>query len=143
MIHRAVIDTSVFVAALLGPRGPNRQVIRKCLQGSVEPQMSNALFAEYEDVTSRAGIRQQCVLTIEEVDALLDAFFATCRWVEVYYLWRPNLPDEADNHLLELALASGAQWLVTNNVRDFRRGELLVESVRIEAPKAFLKEIEP
>ena len=20
-----------------------------------------------------------------------------CRWVRVYFLWRPNLPDEADN----------------------------------------------
>ena len=27
-----------------------------------------------------------------------------CRWVEVFYAWRPNLPDEADNHLIELAV---------------------------------------
>ena len=29
-------------------------------------------------------------------------------WVRVYYLWRPNLPDEADNHLVELAVAGNA-----------------------------------
>lgn len=105
--------------------------------------MSNALFTEYEDVTSRPAILEKCVLSGEEVNSLLDAFFAICRWVDVYYLWRPNLPDEADNHVLELALASGAGWLVTNNVRDFSRGELLVESIRIGPPEAFLMEIEP
>jgi hypothetical protein len=44
--------------------------------------------------------------------------------VKVYYLWRPNLPDEADNHLIELALAGGADTIVTNNLRDVSRGEL-------------------
>jgi hypothetical protein len=35
---------------------------------------------------------------------------ATCRrrWVTVYCGWRPNLPDEGDNHLIGLALARGA-----------------------------------
>jgi hypothetical protein len=27
--------------------------------------------------------------------------------IEVYYRWRPNLPDEGDNHVLELAVAAG------------------------------------
>ncbi len=30
----------------------------------------------------------------------------------VYYGWRPNLPDEGDNHLIELALAGSAQAIV-------------------------------
>jgi hypothetical protein len=34
------------------------------------------------------------------------------------FLWRPNLPDEADNHVIELAVAGGASAVVTNNVRD-------------------------
>jgi predicted nucleic acid-binding protein len=39
------------------------------------------------------------------------------RWVTVYYGWRPNLPDEGDNHLIELALAGAAQVIVTHNLR--------------------------
>lgn len=27
--------------------------------------------------------------------------------MEGYYRWRPNLPDEGDNHVLELAVAAG------------------------------------
>jgi predicted nucleic acid-binding protein len=43
----------------------------------------------------------------------------------VYHAWRPNLPDEADNHLLELAVAAQADAIVTRNLRDpmvFRAG---------------------
>ena len=39
-------------------------------------------------------------------DALWAALARRCRWVRVYYLWRPNLPDEADN-VVELAVANG------------------------------------
>lgn len=140
---RVVIDTNVIVAALLGPRGPSRVVFRRCLQRCIEPQISNALFAEYEDVTHRKDIQQQCHIPIADVEDLLDAFFAVCRWVDVFYLWRPNLPDESDNHVIELALASAASWLVTHNVRDFRRGELRIDTVRIGTPGAFLEELEP
>jgi predicted nucleic acid-binding protein len=59
----------------------------------------------------------------------------------VYYLWRPNLPDEADNHLIELALAGGAEYLLTHNVRDFARPELRFPLLKIRTPSQFLREV--
>jgi predicted nucleic acid-binding protein len=59
--------------------------------------------------------------------------------VKVYFLWRPNLPDEGDNHLVELAIAGGADTIVTNNVRDVRRGELSFPDLQILTPAEFLK----
>jgi predicted nucleic acid-binding protein len=44
--------------------------------------------------------------------------------VHVYYLWHPNLRDEGDNHVFELAGAGGAEAIVTTNVGDFRSAEL-------------------
>lgn len=55
---------------------------------------------------------------------MFDGFLKRCRWVEVFYAWRPNLPDEADNHLIELGVAAQAAAIVTRNVRDVTRGEL-------------------
>jgi predicted nucleic acid-binding protein len=59
--------------------------------------------------------------------------------VKVYFLWRPNLPDEGDNHLVELAIAGGANTIVTNNVRDVRRGELSFPDLQILTTAEFLK----
>ena len=61
--------------------------------------------------------------------------------MEVYFSWRPNLPDEGDNHIVELAVAGGAEIIVTHNVRDFRRPELRFPGLRAITPRESLKEL--
>lgn len=56
------------------------------------------------------------------------------------YIWRPNLPDEADNHLVELAVAGGAEAIITQNIRDFIRAELYFPGLRILQPADLLRE---
>jgi len=73
-----------------------------------------------------------------EQKALLGAFLSVAEWVKVYFLWRPNLPDEADNHLIELALAGSAEIIVTNNLADLRNGELRFPGLKILSPNQFL-----
>jgi predicted nucleic acid-binding protein len=79
-------------------------------------------------------------LTREERQELFYAFIAVCRLTEIYYLWRPNLRDEADNHLLELAVTAGAQAIVTYNRADFSGAELLFPELRIVMQADLLKE---
>lgn len=73
-------------------------------------------------------------------EALLDDFLAVCLWQPVYFTWRPNLPDEADNHVLELALAGSAESIVTQNIRDFQHGQLQFPHLRVLSPKNWLEE---
>ena len=84
---------------------------------------------------------KKCRLNVIERDELLDIFLSVCEWTRVYYTWRPNLPDEADNHLIELAVAGGADLIVTRNLRDVGHGELQFPHLRVISPEAFLKEI--
>lgn len=140
MSDRIVVDTSVFIAALIGRRGPNREVLRRCLQGRYRPLLGNALVAEYEDVMRRQTIRAQCPATPAEMQALLDALCAAASWVPVYFLLRPNLRDEGDNHLVELAVAGDARWLVSNNVRDFKNAQLALPGIAVRTPEQLLEE---
>ena len=137
---RVVIDTNVFVGACLGTGAAN-QTVAACLRGQCTPLMGAALFSEYEDVMGRSELFAQCRLNPQERSNLLDIFLAVCEWTRVYYIWRPNLPDEADNHLIELAVAGGADLVVTRNLRDVQGGELQFPSLRIISPETFLKEI--
>ncbi len=58
--------------------------------------------------------------------------------VSVYSLWRPNLRDESDNHVLELAVAGGADIIVTGNGSDFESTALRFPRIRICTPREFL-----
>ena len=139
MVVSAVIDTSVLISALIGPGGPSREVLRRCLQGTYAPLISNALFLEYEDVSKRRRILDACPLSSEEVRELLNAFYGVCRWVAIYYLWRPNIVDEGDNFLIELALAGNATHIVTNNISDLQNAELKFPGLSIVTPEKLLR----
>lgn len=133
-----VIDTNVFVAGLRSAGGASREVLRRALTGRFEPLFGNALWLEYQDLLGRPI--WDVSTTPEERLQVLAALARQGRWVTVYYGWRPNLPDEADNHLIELALAGGARAIVTHNVRDVRRGQLRLGELRVLTPAQCLEE---
>ncbi len=135
-----VIDTNVFVAAMRSEEGASRQVLRAALQRRFQPLFGNALWLEYEDVLGRDIWTEST--TAEERRVVLAALAQVGRWVTIYFGWRPNLSDEADNHLVELALAGGANAIVTHNARDFARGELRLGTLRILTPARFLEEMQ-
>ena len=139
MTRDIVVDTSVIVSALIGKKGPSREVLRRCLLGEYKPLISNALFQECDAVTSRDKILRVVPLSNREIRDLLNAFYSTCRWVPIYYLWRPNLRDQDDNFLVELALAGNAGTIVTNNVRDLHGAELTFDHLEIVKPEQLLR----
>lgn len=138
MAETVVVDTSVFVAALKSADGASRQVLRLCLQGKLMPIMGHKLFLEFLDVFERPALFESSPATRSEREVLLNGFLSVCRWVDIFFLWRPNLPDEGDNHVLELAMAGGAEMLITHNVSDFA-GELKFPGVRILTPAQFMR----
>jgi putative PIN family toxin of toxin-antitoxin system len=137
---KVVVDTNVIVAALRSRQGASRAVIRACLTRQLQPCISLALFAEYRDVLSRQALFENCPLTAKKRETLLDAFVSVSQLTEIYYLWRPNLTDEGDNHLIELSVAAQAKILVTHNHSDFSHGQLRFPEIRILSPAKLLQE---
>lgn len=137
-----VIDTNVFVSALRTKdtaSGASRALLRAALTGRYTPLFGNALWLEYQDLLGRP-VWTDSTTHVERLE-ILKALAAVGRWIFIYYGWRPNLPDEGDNHLIELAVAGNARAIVTYNVRDLERGQLLWPQLRILTPEACLKEL--
>jgi predicted nucleic acid-binding protein len=133
------VDTNVLIGAMIGALGANRAVLRACLQGISQPLLGEALFLEYEDVFGRERLMSKSPLSLTERERFLNAFLGVCEWVDIYFGWRPNLRDESDNYLIELAVAGGAHWIISNNVADFADSELKFPQIRVVRPGEFLR----
>ncbi len=133
-----VIDTNVWISALISKDGASRELIRWALLDKITPQISTTLFLEYEDVMKREKIQTLCSLSIQEQEELFQAFLSTCKWNEIFYLWRPNLDDEGDDFLIELAVASNSSVIITDNIKDIESGELKFD-IEVLTPKQFIE----
>jgi uncharacterized protein len=139
MTIRIVIDTNVLVGALVGQdRSANRKLLELCLKGEFKPLISYTLFSEYEDLINRASILELCKRSPEEINILFDGLLGVCELIKIYYLWRPNLIDEDDNYLVELAIAGNAEVLVTHNIKDFKRSQLKFPQLQIKQPQEII-----
>ena len=135
---KVVIDTNVWISALISKEGTSRDIIRQALEERISPQISTTLFLEYETVMKREKIQTLCSLSIEEQEELFQAFLSTCKWNEIFYLWRPNLKDVGDDFLVELAVASNSKVIITDNIKDIEFGELHFD-IEVLTPKKFLE----
>ncbi|MEL6929226.1 MAG: putative toxin-antitoxin system toxin component, PIN family [Cyanobacteria bacterium J06600_6] len=139
MKTKIVIDTNVFIGALIGKQySANRKLIELCLKQEFCPLMNNTLYAEYEDVIHRPKIGSRSLFEEHEINELFDAFLSSCKWIKIYYLWRPNLRDEKDNYLVELAVAGNANVIVTHNIKDFQQNQLKFPQIKIKKPQEII-----
>jgi len=133
---RIILDTKVLYAGLYSSKGASFKVLRAIDEGKLLIVLSTALLFEYEDILKR---NQEILnLSSRSVEKLLDNLCLMSDHQKVYYLWRPRLSDPKDDLVLELAVASGARYVVTFNTADFKGAEKF--GVRPITPKDLLEE---
>lgn len=137
---RIVLDTDVIVAALRSATGGSNAVLREVALGRLEPQVTPALFLEYEAVLKRAEQRLAHKLTLRDIDRFLAALASACEPVEVSFQWRPQLADPNDELVLEAAVNGRADALVTHNLRHFSKAAAMF-GLRVLQPGDLLKEL--
>lgn len=132
-----VLDTNVFISALRSRRGASFQLLALVGSGRFEVELSAPLALEYEAVGRR--VLPDTAVSESSFEAILDFVCRSARHREVFYSWRPFLPDPGDDMVLELAVAAGGAAVVTFNRADFRGAERF--GVRVLSPQEFLAEI--
>ena len=130
-----VIDTNVLIAGLMSPNGASFELLRRIGTGEFEINVSVPLVLEYEAVAKRHA--REMGLSASEIDDVVDFLCSVARHRQIFYLLRPLLPDPLDDLVLELAVESNAEYIVTHNVRDF--GEATDFGIAALTPREFLR----
>lgn len=136
-MYQVVIDTNVLVAALRSRRGASFLLLSLLGDRRWQMNLSVPLFLEYEDVTKRPN--SGLTLSTERIDDILDFICAEASLREIFYLWRPILPDPGDDFILELAVESQCDFIVTFNLKDFAGAEKF--GVEVVTPQQFLRKL--
>ena len=138
---RYLLDTNVLVAAFRSRSGASNAIVRRALRGDLPLVVHQKLVYEYSDVLSRPDILAETGLAWADVELVLAHLVASAHDVEVRYLWRPNLKDEADNFILEIAVAAWPCTIVTHNLKDFVRAELRFPQIALCTPGQLLQSL--
>src|SRR3982750_2668621 len=116
-MFQVVVDTNVLLSALNSTKGASYRLFSLISDSRWQINLSVALVLEYEDVLKRPEARLN--LTQQEIDDVLDFLCAKANLCEIFYLWRPALRDPKDDFVLELAVESNCNFIITFNVKDF------------------------
>ncbi len=132
---RAVVDTNIFVSALIRPNGKPGLIIQNLRDGNFTLLYSDVLLNEWLDVLSCPRIQNKYHITYEDIQTVLmlillrgeavksNRQITTCR-------------DPKDNQFLEIAVAGQADVIVSGDK------DLLVldpfENIPIVTPYKFL-----
>lgn len=130
----AVIDTNVFMAALLNPSGAPAKMRRRWRQRQFEVLISEAVLEEYLDVFTHAP-----AIAVSDTQFLIEEIEAFSRRIEISGVLQA-CKDPDDDVFLETAVVGGADFLVTKNLKHFPHKSY--EGVRIVNVATFLKELE-
>jgi len=133
VVQRVVVDTNVLVSALRSQRGASFALLGHLEKGDFEVAVSVPIVLEYEDALLRQELGR---FTTEDIRELIDAICSVAHRQEIFFLWRPLLPDAKDDMVAELAVAAACSVIVTHDVRDFAGVEAL--GVEVLRPAEFL-----
>lgn len=135
---RIVLDTNVLVAASRSRKGASFRLLSLIPDQRFQLCLSYPLYLEYLDVLTRPEIRPPSI-TDKQIFGTVRYLASQAHLQEIYFWWRPFLPDPKDDMVLELAVAASAATVVTFNLKDFRGVDAF--GIKAKKPDEFLAEI--
>lgn len=133
---KIVIDTSVLVAAARSRNGASFKLVSVLPIPTVEIALTVAVYTEWQAVLTRPENLPPGA-TQDDALAFLRYLASIAHLQDVHFLWRPFSRDPDDDMIVECAVASGSEYIVTHNVKDFRRVSEL--NVQVITPAELLK----
>jgi len=131
-----ILDSNVVLSGLRSRRGYSFRLLELLPQHEFKIGISVPLILEYESVLHR--FRDSISLSERDIKDFIDYLCKVGEHVKIYYLWRPILKDPFDDHILEVAVSSGSEKIITFNKKDFQGVDQF--GITILTPKEYLIE---
>ena len=135
--YSIVIDTNVFIAALKSKNGASYKLLFDVSRDKYEQNISPPLIFEFESVAKRESLYLN--ISNEQIGIIIDMICKLSKKCEIFFLWRPFLKDPKDDFILELAIESQSEFIITYNKKDFYGAEKF--GIKALTPKEFLEMI--
>jgi putative PIN family toxin of toxin-antitoxin system len=123
-----VIDTNLWISALINARGAPARVLDAALAGRVRLILSDPLLAELHDVVRRGRIRRRIPLDDLELEGYLAAISRGSSVVEISGTVQV-CRDPKDDIVIESAIRGAAHYIVSRD-EDLTRDLALVDTLR-------------
>ena len=133
------LNTNILYQALKSSKGSSYFILQQIRNRKIQIALSVPVFLEYQDVLTRDKSLEDFELQLNDVQKFLRFIAYISKVYEIFFLLRPNLKDEKDNKIVELAVTSQSDYLITSNIRDFKKAELKFDQLRIITPGNFVK----
>jgi len=118
---KVVVDTNVFVSALMSVYGTPAKILSLILNGKIKILYDNRIIFEYIDVLSREEFGFNNEIITDMVDYIKhDGEFINPEYLKVKF------SDETDKKFYEVYKTGKARYLITGNIKHFPKENTII-----------------
>ncbi|MDJ0846295.1 putative toxin-antitoxin system toxin component, PIN family [Crocosphaera sp.] len=129
------MDTNVVLSGLRSNKGASYKLLTILNDPRFEINISTALIFEYEQTLKQNY--KDLGLTLEDIEDIVNGICTIANHRKIFYLWRPMANDPDDDFLIDLAIESQANFIISYNKKDLKTIEKF--DILVLTPKQFLQ----
>ena len=127
---KVVLDTNVLVSGMLSPEGLPATVLDATTDGHLVPCFDERILTEYRLVLSR----EKFAFSGNQIETMMARIMSAGYLASAEPL-SAQLPDPKDRMFVEVAVACGADYIITGNLKDYPENATL--GVAVVTPREF------